>query len=70
MNIGIFIYRARIGVHRYRLPKAKIHKYLSTFELLISLAIILYRAGDVEKNPGPEDGDLSNASFSVLPIFQ
>ena len=56
MNIDLCIYRARTGMHRYRLLQAKGVKYFNNFELFVFLAMILYRAGDVEKNPGPENG--------------
>ena len=38
-------------MHYYWLPKIKGAKYLNNFELFVFLAMILYRAGDVEKNP-------------------
>ena len=35
------------------------------------LAILLYRAGDVEKNPGPEsDNQTDTSSTSSFPAFQ
>ena len=54
MNIDLCIYRARIGLHFYRLSKFKGITRFDNFELFSFLAMILYRAGDVKKNPGPE----------------
>ena len=53
MNTDLCIYRARIGMHHYRLQKFKGVNYLNNFELSVFLAMILYQAGDLEKNPGP-----------------
>ena len=41
-------------MHHYRLHKIKTVNYLNNFELFVFLAMILYRADDVEKNQGPE----------------
>ena len=41
------------------------------FESTIFLAILLYRAGDVEKNPGPEsDNQSDTSSISSFSVFQ
>ena len=70
MNTDLCIYRARIGMHHYRLQKLKGVKYLNNFELSVFLAMILYRAGDVEKNPGPVNDNTSDASSSAsFPVF-
>ena len=47
MNINLCIYRARIG-----LVKLKGLKHFNSFELFIFLAMVIYQAGDVAKNPG------------------
>ena len=42
-------------------------KFLSTFELLIVLSLILIRCGDIELNPGTElDSDTSSSMASVF----
>ena len=70
MNIDLCMYRARIGMHRYRLLQVKGVKYFNNFELFVFLAMILYRAGDVEKNSGPENEDASDtSSSSTFPMF-
>ena len=72
MNIDLCIYRARIGMHRYRLLKLKGLKYFNSFELFIFLAMVIYQAGNVEKNlgPGTENDDfsdtVSSASSAIL----
>ena len=43
----------RIGLHYALHCKAKGLKYLSYFELLIILSLLLIRSGDIELNPGP-----------------
>ena len=48
-------------MYRYRLLKIKGVKYFNTCELFVFMAMILFRAGDVEKNPGPENEDASDA---------
>lgn len=71
MSIDLSSYRARIGLHRYKLLKLKGCKRLNMVESIVFLAILLYRAGDVEKNPGPESDDQSDASSaSLFPVFQ
>ena len=41
--------------------------YLSSFELMIILSLLLLRSGDVEPNPGPEFSDsVSTSSSSSL----
>ena len=69
MNIDLCIYRARIGMHYRRLFKLKGIKHFNNFELFSFLAMILYQAGDVEKNPGPEtetDNISDSASAAVF----
>ena len=53
MNIDLCIYRVHIGMHHYRLLKLKELKHFNRFELFIFLAMVIYQAADVEKNPGP-----------------
>ena len=43
----------RIGLHYALHCKVKGLKYLSSFELLIILSLLLIRSGDIELNPGP-----------------
>ena len=43
----------RIGLHYALHSKVKGLKYLSSFELLIILSLLLIRSGDIELNPGP-----------------
>ena len=66
MNIDLCIYKARIGMHHYRLLKLKGLKRLNSFELFIFLAMVIYQDGDVEKNPGPgtENDDFSDTVSS------
>ena len=71
MNIDLCIYRARIGMHYYRHLKLKGFQRFNKFELFSFLAMILYQAGDVEKNPGPgtesdDMNDTNSASSAVL----
>ena len=57
-------------MRHYRLQKFKGVKYLNNFELSVFLAMILYRAGDVEKNPGPVNDNTSDTSSSTpFPVF-
>ena len=57
-------------MHHYRLQRIKGVNYLNNFELSVFLAMILYRAGDVEKNPGPENDNTSDTSSSTsYPVF-
>ena len=42
MNIDLYIYRARIGMQRYRLLQVKGVKYFNNFELFVFLTMILY----------------------------
>ena len=69
MPINLYTYRARIGLHRHRLFKLKGYKHFSSFEFVIFLAMLLYQAGDVEKNPGPQSDNDNNTSFSSFPVF-
>ena len=71
MNVDISIYRARIGLHRYRLFKLKGFSCFNHFELVTFLAMLLYQAGDVEKNPGPDNNsNHDTSSQSSFPVFQ
>ena len=67
MNIDLCIYRARIGMHHYRLLKLKGLKRFNSFESFIFLAMVIYQDGDVEKNPGPgtENDDISDTVSSA-----
>ena len=65
MNLNLSIYRARIGLHRYRLFKLKGFSCFNRFEFVTFLAMLLYQAGDIEKNPGPD-----NSSYSAHPLSQ
>ena len=51
--IDIQLYRMRIGLHYALHCKVKGLKYLSSFELLIILSLLLIRSGDIELNPVP-----------------
>ena len=53
MSVDLNIYRARIGMHRFRLFKIKGLGKFDDFEVLVFLSIILYQAGDIERNSGP-----------------
>ena len=59
----------RIGLHCCRHFKVKGLMYLSFFELMIILSLILLRSGNVEPNPGPEFSDYDSASFSSSSSF-
>ena len=70
MSIELSSYRARIGLYRYTLLKLKGCKRLNMFESTLFLAILLHRAGDVEKNLGPEsDNHSDTSSASSFPVF-
>ena len=51
--IDIQLYRMRIGLHYALHCKVKGLKYLSSFELLIILSLLLIRSGDIKLNLGP-----------------
>ena len=71
MNVDLRIYRACIGLHRYRLFKLKGFSCCNHFELVTVLAMLLYQAGDVEKNPGPNNNsNHDTSSQSSFPVFQ
>ena len=58
-------------MHRFRLFKIKGLGKFDDFEALVFLSIILYQAGDIEKNPGPQSVDSSETSSSChFPFFQ
>ena len=59
--------RLRIGLHYHMHIKVKGLNFLSTFELLIVLSLILIRCGDIKLNPGPElDSDSSESMASAF----
>ena len=62
--IDILTYRMGKGLHCCRHFKVKGLMYLSFFELMIILSLLLLRSGDVEHNPGPEFSDYDSASSS------
>ena len=64
MPVEFNIYRARVGVHHFRHFKVKGLGKLNNFELVTFLALLLYQAGDVEKNPGPVSESASDSSQS------
>ena len=67
MSDDLSTYRLWIGLHYHRHLKVKGLKFLSTFELLMVLSLILIRCGDVELNPGPElDSDSSSSTASAF----
>ena len=51
MSVDLNIYKARIGMHRFRLFKIKGLGKFDDFEVLVFLSIILYQAGDIKKIP-------------------
>lgn len=70
MSIDLNIYRAQIDLHTDKLRRVKGIKYLSTLEFLVFLSVLLYHAGDIDKNPGLEnDSQNDTASFSTVPAF-
>ena len=70
MPVEFNIYRARVGLHQFRHFKVKGLGKLNNFELVTFLALLLYQAGDVEKNTGPvsESASDSSQSFHFPPI--
>ena len=71
MSVDLSIYRARIGLHRYRLFKLKGFSCFNRFEFVTFLAMLLYQAGDIEKNPGPDNSSYSDTSpQSTFPVVQ
>ncbi|MEW8548517.1 MAG: reverse transcriptase family protein [Candidatus Thiodiazotropha sp.] len=71
MSVDLSIYRARIGIHRFRLFKIKGLGKFNNFETLLFLSLILYQAGDIERNPGPQSVDSNETSSSShFPVFQ
>ena len=59
----IRVYRLRIGLNYRRQMKVKGLDYLSNFELLIILSLLLL-CNDIEKNPGPSSESPSEISFT------
>ncbi|MEW8548321.1 MAG: endonuclease/exonuclease/phosphatase family protein, partial [Candidatus Thiodiazotropha sp.] len=59
----ISVYRLRIGLNYSRQIKVKGLDYLSNFELLIILSLLML-SNDIEKNPGPSSESLSEISFT------
>ena len=71
MSVDLNICRAQIGMHRFHLFKIKGLGKFDEYEELVFLSIILYQAGDIEKNPGPQSVDSSEFSSSChFPFFQ
>ena len=67
MSDDLSTYRLRKGLHYHRHLKVEGLKFLSTFELLIVLSLILIRCGDIELNPGPKlDSDSSSSTASAF----
>ena len=67
MSDDLSTYRLRIGLHYHRHLKVNALKFLTTFELLIVLSLILIRCVDIELNPGPElDSDSSSSTASAF----
>ena len=58
----IAVYRMRIGLHYSRHNKIKGLDYLTSFEFLIILSLLLLKSGDVEPNPGPDTDSVSSSS--------
>ena len=58
----IAVYRMRIGLHYGRHNKIKGLDYLTPFESLIILSLLLLKSGDIETNPGPDTDSLSSSS--------
>ena len=52
----------RIGLHYGRHNKIKGLDYLTSFESLIILSLLLLKSGDIETNPGPDTDSLSSSS--------
>ena len=54
-------------MHYHRHIKVKVLKFVSTFELVIVISLILIRCGDIELNPGPElDSDTLSSTVSAF----
>ena len=51
--IEIQVYRMRIGLNFSRQVKVKGVKFITTFEFLIIMSLLLLKSGDIELNPGP-----------------
>lgn len=70
MTFEIAIHRMRIGMHYSRNFKTKGLNYLSLFETLILLSLLLLKCGDIETNPGPDlDGSSSlNATTTQIEL--
>lgn len=70
MAVSLSIYRARIGRHISRLFNIKGLGKFNKFETFVFLSFLLYQAGDVEKNPGPQSTNSSDSSIvSQFPVF-
>ena len=67
MSDDLSTYRLRLGLLYHRHLRVKGLKFLSTFELLVVLSLILIRCDDIELNPGPElDSDTSSSTASAF----
>ena len=58
----ITVYRIQIGLHYGRHNKIKGLDYLTSFESMIILSLLLLKSGDIELNPGPDTDSLSSSS--------
>ena len=59
MSAELNMYRAKVGLYHLRHSKVKGLEKLNNFELLTFFSILLYQAGDVETNPGPNSESFS-----------
>ena len=67
MFIDISVYRARVGLFgHYQLRQKGFKLMMNSFDLIIWLSILLIRAGDVHKNPGPSSTSPPGSSFSSV----
>ena len=58
---SITVYRMRIGLYYSRHNKIKGLDYLTSFEPMIILSLLLLKSGDIEPNPGPDTDSLSSS---------
>ena len=70
MNVDLNIYKARKGLHRYRLFTLKGFSCFIPFECVTFYAILLYQAGAVETNLGPvKSSNVDTSSQYFFPVF-
>ena len=57
----------RIGLNFSRQVKVKGVKFITTFEFLIIMSLLLLKSGDIELNPGPysHESDTSSGSNNL-----